>query len=68
LAGDIRNIIKHCELFWNLTNDQLDKLASIATEETFCAGQRIFTEGTVLQKLYVIGEGKAPGCDRCFGS
>jgi signal transduction histidine kinase/CheY-like chemotaxis protein len=58
LAVDIRNVIKGCELFWNLTNDQLDKLASIATEETFCAGQCIFSEGAVLPKLYVIGEGK----------
>ena len=51
-------LIKKSELFWNLTNQQIDKLATLATEETFDAGQRMFTEGTLLPNFYIVTNGK----------
>ncbi len=59
MTADIRGIIKSCELFWNLTDTQVDKLAPIAKEESFPAGQRIFSEGDLLPKFYIVSEGKA---------
>ena len=59
MAADVRDVIKNCELFWNLTSAQVDKLTSIAKEETFSAGQRIFSEGELLPKFYIVSQGKA---------
>jgi len=58
LAGKIKEIIKNSELFWNLTDDQVDKLAPLAVEQAFAAGQRIFTEGEPLNKFYIVASGK----------
>jgi signal transduction histidine kinase/FixJ family two-component response regulator len=58
LAGKIKEIIKNSELFWNLTDEQVDKIAPLAVEQTFVPGQRIFTEGEPLSKFYVVASGK----------
>jgi signal transduction histidine kinase/CheY-like chemotaxis protein len=58
LADSIKDIIKSSELFWNLTEEQLDKLAPLAKQQTFAAGQRIFTEGEPLRNFFIVGKGK----------
>ena len=58
MASIIREMIKNCELFWNLSEDQIDRLTKLATIQNVTAGQRIFTEGEPLTKLYVVGKGK----------
>jgi signal transduction histidine kinase/CheY-like chemotaxis protein len=58
LTSKIKEIIKKSDLFWNLTDDQIDKLAPMATEKTFTAGQRIFTENEPLPDFYIVGKGK----------
>ena len=59
MAVNIREVIKGCELFWNLSEAQMDKLVDLATVQNYNAGQRIFTEGEPLTKLFVVGKGKA---------
>jgi len=58
VANKVKEIIKNSELFWNLTDEQIDKLAPLATERFFTPGQRIFTEGEALPDFYVVGKGK----------
>lgn len=58
MAGSIREVVKSSELFWDLTNEQVDKLTAIAKEETFPAGHRIFTEGELIPKFYIVSKGK----------
>jgi two-component system sensor histidine kinase ChiS len=58
MDGDIRGVIKDCEVFWNLTDEQIDRLVSMATEETFSPGESIFSEGEALSKFYIISKGK----------
>jgi signal transduction histidine kinase/CheY-like chemotaxis protein len=58
LASRIKEIIKNSDLFWNLTDDQIDKIAPMATEQTFVAGQRIFTENEPLPDFYIVAKGK----------
>ena len=58
MTDRIKEIIKNSELFWNLTDEQIDKLAPMATEQTFAAGQRIFTEGEPLPNFYILSKGK----------
>ena len=58
MAGSIRDVVKNSELFWDLTNEQVDKLSAIAKEETFPAGHRIFTEGELIPKFYIVSKGK----------
>lgn len=58
MTAAIKEVIKNSELFWNLNDNQIDKLAPMATEETFSAGQRIFTEGEPIPNFYIISKGK----------
>ena len=58
MASRIKEIIKNSDLFWNLTDDQIDKIAPMATEQTFAAGQRIFTENEPLPDFYIVSKGK----------
>jgi len=54
----IPEVIKSSELFWDLTERQLEKLGQLVGEQEFPAGQRIFTEGESLSHLYIVGRGK----------
>lgn len=58
MASTIKEIIKSSELFWNLTDAQIDKLVHLAIEQTYTAGQRVFTEGEPLAKFFIVGKGK----------
>lgn len=50
--------LKNCSLFEGLSEDILTKIASFSEEVNFQAGETIFFEGDVTQKLYVVKEGK----------
>jgi CRP/FNR family cyclic AMP-dependent transcriptional regulator len=41
-------------LFEGMSEEQLDKVASIATQESFRQGQLIFREGEIGEKLYLV--------------
>ncbi len=58
MTAQIKEIIKNSELFWNLTDEQIEKLIPLASEKTFPPGQRIFIEGEPLPDFYIVGKGK----------
>ena len=58
MNGSIQEVIKNSELFWNLTGAQIEKLALLATTQTYAAGQRIFTEGEPIPNFFLVGSGK----------
>lgn len=51
--------LSRVELFRGLSPKGLDKVASIAVEESHGAGHTLFREGDVGDRLYVLVEGKA---------
>jgi len=53
-----KEIIKSTELFWNLTDTQVDKLLDLCQERNFDAGLRIFDEGDTAENLYIVEKGK----------
>lgn len=58
MADSIKGVIKRSELFWNLSDAQMEELAYLAVEKSFNAGQRIFTEGEPLPNVYIVVRGK----------
>ncbi|MGQ9706527.1 MAG: Crp/Fnr family transcriptional regulator [bacterium] len=60
MAGkvDNREIIRKAFIFSRLTDDEVDKLASIAKTEKYRSGDVIFKEGAEGGNLYIVAEGK----------
>ena len=53
-----RDIIKNCQLFWRLDDNQIDRILDLFQEEFYWAGTRIFSEGETANHLYIVEEGK----------
>jgi len=53
-----KEIIKSTELFWNLTDVQVNKLLELCQVRDFDAGLRIFDEGDTAEYLYIVEKGK----------
>jgi len=51
-------LLKKYEFFNGLTDEQLQKLASIAAEESYDAGIQIYRIGDSAKNLYIVEEGK----------
>ncbi len=58
MADSIKEIIKRSELFWNLSDEQVEELAYLAVQQSFSAGQRVITEGEPLPNFYIVVKGK----------
>jgi len=58
VPNDRREIIKNSQLFWQLSDAQLDKIFDLCQEESYEAGARIFNEGETAHNIYVVKEGK----------
>jgi signal transduction histidine kinase/AmiR/NasT family two-component response regulator len=58
MEDSIKEVIKRSELFWSLSDAQMEELAYLAVEQSFNAGQRIFTEGEPLPNFYIVVRGK----------
>jgi len=58
MADSIKDVIKRSELFWNLSDSQIEELAYLAVQLSFQAGQRIITEGEPLPNFFIIVKGK----------
>ena len=58
MACDKREITKTSQLFWRLSDSQIDKLLDLCQEESYEAGACIFREGESARNLYIVGEGK----------
>jgi CRP/FNR family cyclic AMP-dependent transcriptional regulator len=52
------NILKQADIFYELTNTQLELVASICEERTFQLDELVFAENTTGDELYVIAEGE----------
>ena len=51
-------ILKQADIFYELTNTQLELVASICTEKSYQAGDMIFEENTPGTQLYIIANGE----------
>jgi len=51
-------ILRKSQLFWGLSDSQIDKLASLCWEESYRAGAHIFNAGDRAEHLYIIMEGR----------
>ncbi|HOD35574.1 MAG TPA: cyclic nucleotide-binding domain-containing protein [Syntrophales bacterium] len=51
-------ILREANIFRNLNDTQIDKLASIAVSETHKAGTLLYKEGDLATHLYIVEEGK----------
>ncbi|MGA2954791.1 MAG: cyclic nucleotide-binding domain-containing protein, partial [Thermodesulfobacteriota bacterium] len=58
MADSIKDVIKRSELFWSLSDAQMEELAYLAVQQNFHAGQRIITEGEPLPNFYIVIKGK----------
>ena len=53
-----KKILRECELFATLSDDDLEKIVSSASEKQYEAGATIFHEGENADELFVLQEGK----------
>jgi len=51
-------ILKQADIFYELTNTQLELVASICSEKTYQTGEMVFEENTPGSQLYVIASGE----------
>ena len=58
MASSKREIIKNSQLFWNLSDAQIDKLEDLCEEQSFQAGLRLFNEGDAARNIYIVEKGK----------
>ncbi|MFC1958416.1 cyclic nucleotide-binding domain-containing protein [Chloroflexota bacterium] len=54
----IKQILATSQLFKRLTDEELDKIAGLCSEEVYEAGTTVIKEGEVGNRLYIIEEGK----------
>ncbi len=52
------NVLKQADIFYELTNTQLELVASICSERTYQASEVIFEENTPGDELYIIANGE----------
>jgi CRP-like cAMP-binding protein len=52
------NVLKQADIFYELTNTQLELVASICEEKTYQQNDLVFAENTPGDALYVIAEGE----------
>lgn len=53
----ISNVLKTADIFYRLSDEDMDKVVSISTERTYHLGQQIFEENSAENELYVIAQG-----------
>jgi CRP/FNR family transcriptional regulator, cyclic AMP receptor protein len=58
LMANYANHLKQAEIFYQLTNTQLEMIANICHEAVFQTNEVIFTEGSENDELYVIIQGE----------
>jgi|GEM_PF-164402 len=55
---EIKEILRKSQLFWKLTDDQLEKVVALGQGECFNRGEYIAVAGEPARKLYVVVQGK----------
>ena len=53
-----KQALRECQVFQRLTDDQLEKLATLCSQEVHEAGATIFQVGNTAGQLFVLEEGK----------
>ena len=54
----MRETIENSQLFWKLSDGQIDKLVDLCRKESYEAGARIFSEGDSAHNIYIVEQGK----------
>jgi CRP/FNR family transcriptional regulator, cyclic AMP receptor protein len=54
----ISSVLRHADIFYELTSSQIDLIASICEERRYQQGELIFLEQTAGKELYVIANGE----------
>jgi signal-transduction protein with cAMP-binding, CBS, and nucleotidyltransferase domain len=54
---EITKILKMCELFFELTDDELRSIANLCQVEKYDAGDHIHEQGCIGTKLYILARG-----------
>ena len=57
ISDDTRNALERCELFQDVTRQQLMEVAALVEEHTIEADEMLLTEGEVANHIYVVVEG-----------
>jgi signal transduction histidine kinase/CheY-like chemotaxis protein len=57
-GGKIRGILKQSQLFWELSDQQIDRLAALTKELSFSNGDRVYRAGDSAHYLYIVKKGK----------
>ena len=57
MGYNIRGLLRQIEIFRELTEEEMDQLASIAVRRSFGKKEIIFTEGTEVEAIYFVSSG-----------
>jgi CRP/FNR family transcriptional regulator, cyclic AMP receptor protein len=55
--GDLINFLKQADIFYQLTQTQLELVGNLCQEKTFAAAETIFEENSGSKELYIIVQG-----------
>jgi len=58
IASNKRAAIKSSQLFWNVSDAQMEKIEALCKEQSFEAGVRILSEGDASPNFYIVESGK----------
>ena len=56
--ASIKTALENSALFNKLTDEELDRVASLSRQEVYPEGTLLFSEGTMAGDLYIVGAGK----------
>jgi CRP-like cAMP-binding protein len=56
-SPEVLDVLYNCELFGQLDEHEIEKIADIAEVETYAEGESILNQGDLCDKLYVIAQG-----------
>jgi len=54
----IKQVLASSQLFGELSDDELDKVAALSREEVYEAGTTVFREGALARDLYIVEDGR----------
>jgi signal transduction histidine kinase/CheY-like chemotaxis protein len=58
MSRSVREAIRNSQLFWKLSDSQIDRVVDLCHEESYEAGTYIFREGESASNIYIVKEGK----------
>lgn len=56
--SDYKAILKQAEIFYQVSENQLEWISALCQEHTFQQGELIFAEGEMCDELYIIAQGE----------